>query len=244
MGRAKKRPQPPRADTPETRRRFLALFVNAEPAELDRLGADVAAFPTGPANTRMLNASGGARSWPDAENRQTSAPPALLAKLQAAMRSGVAELSAGRPWQLPAAPERIFVTPDATKTLETRTGPVVERFPLLRTYEGDLEGAFLATAADVLVESWGDSLRACPRPSCGRLFVPVRRQGFCSPKCSQAVRWERYVEAHPKRDRDHAAEYESRQTRRLGLRPGSRVKIGSKRPRTKGTPPRTGRTRT
>jgi len=112
----------------------------------------------------------------------------------------------------------------------TRTGPVVERFPLLRTYEGDLEGRFLATAADVLVESWGDSLRRCPR--CGRLFVQVRRQEFCTPKCSQAVRWERYVQAHPERDRDHAAEYESRQTRRLGPRPGSRVKVGPKRPRT------------
>lgn len=37
-----------------------------------------------------------------------------------------------------------------------------------------------------------DSVRKCPRSGCGRLFVPVRRQRYCSTQCSQQVRFERF----------------------------------------------------
>lgn len=54
---------------------------------------------------------------------------------------------------------------------------------------------FLMAVADVL-EAFGEWIRACVRPECRRLFLAVKRQRYCSGKCSQTVRSRRFWSDH------------------------------------------------
>ena len=85
------------------------------------------------------------------------------------------------------------------------------RSPLGKDFGREPRAAFLARAADVIAEYWL-RLRTCGNPECGNLFLPVKRQLYCSTKCSQKIQWEKYTKAHPnrKRERDYKAEYERR----------------------------------
>jgi hypothetical protein len=96
-----------------------------------------------------------------------------------------------------------------------------------KVYGGTNVATFLSRAADVLVQSWSD-IRVCEREECGRLFVPVRRQVFCSPDCSRAVQWARYLERNPDRARDYHEEYKQRVQSKFG-----RVKVQKRGPRSK-----------
>src|SRR5262245_10429218 len=60
--------------------------------------------------------------------------------------------------------------------------------------------------------------KACRR--CGELFVPVRRQVFCSTSCRSKTTWENYLRRHPSRRRDYANEYVRRKMRRGWLSSG------------------------
>jgi hypothetical protein len=59
-------------------------------------------------------------------------------------------------------------------------------------------------------------LRLCPE--CKRPFVPVRRQRYCSSRCSQAVRTRKWRKAHPEKNRE---------IRRQQYRRSARAKIDS-----------------
>jgi hypothetical protein len=57
---------------------------------------------------------------------------------------------------------------------------------------------FKALAYDVFRDA-RFKFRRCPE--CKRPFVPVRRQGYCSSRCSQAVRTRKWRRAHPEKNR-------------------------------------------
>ncbi len=72
-----------------------------------------------------------------------------------------------------------------------------------------LEG-FFHKATDLLTDSWA-RLRWCQR--CRKLFLAYGRKAYCSPRCSQQVRWEQFKKKHPKRQRDYRAERHRRKER-------------------------------
>jgi hypothetical protein len=55
--------------------------------------------------------------------------------------------------------------------------------------------AFLLRMTDLLV-SRGACIRQCAEQDCGRLFVPTKRQAYCSTNCSQKARQQRFRAAH------------------------------------------------
>ncbi len=53
-----------------------------------------------------------------------------------------------------------------------------------------------------LLEEFGDRLRRCDAPGCGRLFVRERRQVYCSTSCSQRVRSAKWYSSHQEEARE------------------------------------------
>jgi hypothetical protein len=82
-------------------------------------------------------------------------------------------------------------------------------------YRGSHVGIFWMRAADVLTQGW-HRIRVCARAGCGRLFVPVRRQVFCSQECSRSEQWKRFVKRNPDRGRDYHEEYKRRVRKTVG----------------------------
>ncbi len=63
--------------------------------------------------------------------------------------------------------------------------------------------------------------RACPRG-----FVPIRRQAYCSPRCSQAARTKKWRKAHPEKNRAiRRAQYQKSIAAKLKLSANAAVKI-------------------
>jgi hypothetical protein len=61
---------------------------------------------------------------------------------------------------------------------------------------------------------------------CRNAFVPIRRQAYCSPRCSQAARTRRWRNAHPERNRAiRRAQYQKSMAAKLELSATSAVKI-------------------
>jgi hypothetical protein len=68
--------------------------------------------------------------------------------------------------------------------------------------------------------------RRCRR--CQRGFVPIRRQAYCSPRCSQAARTEKWRKAHPEKNRAiRRAQYQKSIAAKLKLSATAAVKIAS-----------------
>ncbi len=139
----------------------------------------------------------------------------VVRALRARLPHGLRELRAGRPWFLPkadlalVAPAR--VTSSSAKRRLQRVYLVAGTTDLLLLY-----------AAELIVNHW-DLVRVCPQ--CDHDFGRIRRQEYCSSRCSQRARWERYVEQHGPKRRDYHAEHERRQRKKLG-----NVKVGRRRP--------------
>ena len=71
--------------------------------------------------------------------------------------------------------------------------------------------------------------RICPH--CSRAFVPIRRQVYCSERCSQTVRTRKWREAHPDKNRAiRRAQYRKSMTAKLKLSPTAAVRIAKPRP--------------
>ncbi len=62
-------------------------------------------------------------------------------------------------------------------------------------YQGRAKAAVLLRCAD-LIEAEGSRVARCQRIACGRLFVRVKRGAYCSRRCSQRVRSERFRTTH------------------------------------------------
>lgn len=93
---------------------------------------------------------------------------------------------------------------------------------------------FLLSAADLL-ESVGDRIRRCSE--CGRLFHAVKRQGYCSSKCSQRVRTREFRAKHKDGLReDRRNKYRARVRARTGprvrIQQRSRGRLTARSPRT------------
>ncbi len=69
----------------------------------------------------------------------------------------------------------------------------------------DWQTAFCLRAAE-LVAAYSGQLRKCARAECGRLFVAVKRQAYCSSQCSQSARFAKYwnsLSAKKRREKRH-----------------------------------------
>lgn len=70
-------------------------------------------------------------------------------------------------------------------------------------------------------------IRRCTR--CKRMFVPVRRQAYCSTRCSQAVRTQRWRRANPEKNRAiRRAQYRKSMASKLKLSRGAGIRIAQR----------------
>jgi hypothetical protein len=68
-------------------------------------------------------------------------------------------------------------------------------------------------------------VRLCPE--CKRPFVPIRRQAYCSARCSQAVRTRKWRTAHPEKNRAiRRRQYRKSTEAKLALSKGSKIRVG------------------
>src|SRR6266852_8937546 len=69
--------------------------------------------------------------------------------------------------------------------------------------------------------------RRCPE--CQRPFVPVRRQEYCSARCSQAARTRKWRKAHPEKNREiRRQQYKRSVAAKLRLSRRARVKVAKR----------------
>jgi hypothetical protein len=74
-------------------------------------------------------------------------------------------------------------------------------------------------AVFMLVVELGPDLRVCDNPTCRKLFLRSKRQTYCSSRCSQRERTQRFRQKHPQRVSDlRHASHVRRQQKRLGPR--------------------------
>jgi hypothetical protein len=210
-----------RFNTEDARARWLSAFVHANlaAAKPERvLGLRRDAFD-------FVDVTGaGCVIEPGAEEIADDALPtvALLQQLQDDFKTGYETLKAGGEWMLPE-PIRYGI--------ETWPEPIRYSFagPGTRVIKGAGRGSFrslfVAGMLDIVTEWWNsDRIRTCPRPKCGKLFLKVGRQVYCSAACSSITRWEKFQAK--RRARDFKAEHRQRTAKRLGLSPKAKVQIG------------------
>jgi hypothetical protein len=88
---------------------------------------------------------------------------------------------------------------------------------------------FKALAYDALRDA-RFKFRLCPE--CKRPFVPVRRQAYCSARCSQAVRTRKWRKAHPAKNRAiRRNQYQKSIAAKLGISPAAKIRVGQSRRR-------------
>ncbi len=97
----------------------------------------------------------------------------------------------------------------------------LERLPdgrVLPIVGGDWRSRFYGAVFMLAVEL-GPDLAVCANPKCRKLLLRSRRQGYCTPQCSQRQRTQSFRERHPERVRElRHATHARRQRRRLGPR--------------------------
>jgi hypothetical protein len=114
----------------------------------------------------------------------------FLQRLQETVRSGLRTLDDGKDWAAPFE-GRWIVQPQPDGTLRD-------------AYEGSLLAVLLASAKDLLVQTW-PQIRRCARRGCGKHFLPKakgRPQEYHDQQCATLAR--------PKRERDYQEEYAKR----------------------------------
>jgi len=98
---------------------------------------------------------------------------------------GMLDLRNLKAWPIPAQPA-LALRPMGSSNPEDSRGP---RFRVI--FEGDERAGIIGGVAHLVIEA-GDLLRSCRE--CGRPFVRVRRQEYCSATCSQKTRNRRMAE--------------------------------------------------
>ena len=138
-----------------------------------------------------------------------------IEKIQRELKRGISSLmkqESPRVWKIPR------LSPSAA-LVRLKTGKVT------RVYRsGVLRDRFLMTVTDLL-QGQGQQLRMCP--VCQRLFVVVKRQTYCSPRCSQNTRTKKYRTIHKDALR---VKRRQRLETKMQARYGPKVKI-ARRPR-------------
>jgi hypothetical protein len=202
---------------PEARLRWLLQFGNLEPDALtveQRAAivqeARVFVFIQGidPALRGLM------RAWP----LPTDETPDVLTNnevwlAQLWLKRGLGLLRRGEKWNFV---PRVKYELDARKTL----------LWVRLTANSHLE-QFKALAYDAFRDA---RLRFRLCPECRQPFVPVRRQGYCSAHCSQAVRTRKWRKAHPEKNREiRRRQYKKEIAAKLGLSERAATRIGKRR---------------
>lgn len=93
----------------------------------------------------------------------------------------------------------------------SRTGDTLNR------YQG-IQGGFLMACGD-LIEREGSRIARCQGPGCDRLFVRRKRGNYCSRRCSQRMRSERFRMSHSREELSEARHqaYKEKVRRESGL---------------------------
>jgi hypothetical protein len=104
-----------------------------------------------------------------------------LARLASEVAHGVRALVRGEVWQSRVRSVRLY--------LHLHAGRATRQY-----IAEDLDG-FLIEAHE-LIAAEAKRLRQCPRSDCERIFVANKRQVFCSLRCSQNERTERFLATH------------------------------------------------
>jgi len=133
-----------------------------------------------------------------------------LKECQGWLRSGLAALRDGKPWEI-----KLEFAPRYIVRLEHPA--VIPRTPSTRPFIPFRE-AVLRDSIPVLLER----LRFCPRPSCQCAFLKRKRKVYCTRKCSQLERSARFRTEH--REQLRAAR-QKRYRQDMQKRLGEKVKI-------------------
>lgn len=130
---------------------------------------------------------------------------AALRKIAVSIREGLLRLLVERePWEVSVSPGMV------TRRLKPFPGFIIGEYRA-----GNWRSAFLLSVTDLLV-SHGDRIRRCTQPGCDGLFIPTKRQSYCSQACSQKARQQRFrarfteEEWTEKRHEDYRSEVASR----------------------------------
>jgi len=115
------------------------------------------------------------------DNDRPALSASTIAKLAGTVGSGIRALFRSEPWQL-----RVGVT---TFYLDLKN-----RRPTRRFVTSQADGFLLE--AQELIAAGAQWLRECGRRECRRVFVANRRQFFCTPRCAQDERTERFFARH------------------------------------------------
>ena len=130
--------------------------------------------------------------------------------IQRELKRGITRLLKSQPWTI--------------KDVQIRRILLWREGKIVRAYWGrTFRERFLVAAANLL-EEVGESIKVCPE--CERLFPAVKRQAYCSPRCSQNVRTRKFRARHKEtlQERRRARYEES-----LRAVHGGRVKIQRRR---------------
>jgi hypothetical protein len=204
---------------PEARLRWLLDFGNLDSAALSapqhaaviqEARAFVVLQQLDPALRRTM------RSWPE----PTDATPNVLTEaevwsVQRWLKQGLELLRRSEKWNF---------KPRVEYELDAHGGLFWARM----TASSRLE-QFKALAYDTFRDA-RFKFRRCPE--CKRPFVPVRRQAYCSARCSQAVRTRKWRQANPEKNREiRRRQYQRSKAAELGLSKHARIKIAKPRRR-------------
>ena len=201
---------------PEARLRWLLLFGNLDRASLtaaqraavlQEARAFVVLQEVDPALRRTMG------SWPE----PTDATPNVLTRREAWsaqrwLKQGLDLLRRSEKWNFK---PRVEYELDASGGLfwtRMTANSRLEQFKAL-AYEAFRDARF--------------KFRRCPE--CKRPFVPVRRQAYCSARCSQAVRTRKWRQAHPEKNREiRRQQYKMSVAVKLRLSRRARIKVAKR----------------
>jgi hypothetical protein len=198
---------------PEARLRWLVSFGNLVPESLtdkQRVAAkqEARAFAMlqeiEPAIRRRM------RSWPaPVDETPDVLTDAEIWRAQRWLKQGLAQLARAEKWTF---------APRVQYQLEARIGLLFTRLKAT---------SCLNQFKAMVYEAFRDArlrFRLCR--GCQRGFVPIRRQAYCSARCSQAERTRRWRKAHPEKNRAiRRAQYQKSMAAKLKLSATAAVKI-------------------
>lgn len=205
---------------PEARLRWLVNFGNLVPASLtDEQRAAVRQEARAFVMLQEMDPAtrGRMRPWPaPADPTPGFLTDAEIWQAQRWLKRGLDQLGRAKKWNFP---PRVRYELDARRGLLWTRLKATSRLELLKalTYEAFRDARF--------------RFRLCPH--CRHALVPIRRQVYCSTRCSQAVRTRKWRQAHPDKNRAiRRAQYRKSMAAKLKLSPTAAVRIAKPRPPT------------
>jgi hypothetical protein len=203
----------------EARLRWLLGFGNLDSASLGvEKSAAVIQEARAFAILQQLDPAlrGKIRSWP----QPTDATPKVLTKAevwaaQRWLKQGLELLRRSEKWNFKPRVEYELDAPAGLFWARMKSKSRVEQFKAL-AYDTFRDARF--------------KFRRCLE--CRRPFVPVRRQRYCSARCSQALRTRKWRKAHPEKNRAiRRNQYQKSVAAKLKIPPTAKIRVGQSRRR-------------